>query len=66
MQPFILRLQSEFKDLTSRIIKLESFIYANSNFKGLEEEERDLLKTQLMHMHSYHEILALRLKKLNQ
>lgn len=66
MTTYVERLVEEFKELTAKIVKLECFIYADSTFKSLEEDQRTLLKKQLMYMHGYHDVLAKRLELANK
>lgn len=68
MDAYILRAINEHKELTSRINKLSSFITAcNADMtKGeskVDVEDYTLMRIQLEHMISYHDILSARLEK---
>lgn len=68
MNAYILRAINEHKELTSRINKLSTFITScNADIaKGeskVDVEDYTLMRIQLEHMISYHDILSARLEK---
>lgn len=52
------RMQHEYDDLDSRIIKLSNFINCNDKFALLSDKERKLMKDQLKSMRAYAHSLA--------
>ena len=57
LDPFLLRMIDEYKDLASKITSLESFIEVNTGFSSIEAHPKSLLKIQLSVMKSYKQVL---------
>lgn len=57
LDPFLLRMIGEYKDLSSKITSLESFIEVNPSFNSIEAHPKSLLKIQLRVMRSYEQVL---------
>lgn len=57
LDPFLLRMIDEYKDLSSKIASLESFIEDNPSFNSIEAHPKSLLKIQLDVMKSYKQVL---------
>ena len=61
MSDFITRLEQEQQELQIKIDALHSFINDNDNFVKVGAGQNILLKNQVIAMHSYNEILIVRL-----
>lgn len=59
------RLREERTELEERIEKIKKF-NNSENFEYLEKEDRDLLITQENAMVTYHQILQMRIKRINK
>lgn len=62
MQPHELRVHAEKQDLADKVEKLDAFI-KGVTFIGLDDFDKQLLRTQLAVMESYGRILDLRTRR---
>ena len=62
MEAFQERMVNEYKELSTRVVKLEDFIFDNPLFDKLNKEERFLQIQQLTGMKIYFRALLLRLE----
>lgn len=61
---FLQRLRIEQDELNQKLGKLEEFM-AGDNFKTIDEQQQNLLRSQSFHMSSYNKILVQRIALLN-
>ena len=60
IEPFVLRMITEYKELNEKIVKLEKFLNGET-FKNLSQLKQDLLKSQYSSMLSYSSTLRIRI-----
>ena len=63
LEPHQQRVVDEQKELQTKINALDTFIYTNEIFIKLLPEERNDLRTQLLYMTQYNEILTSRINR---
>ena len=62
MKDYVERLFVEFKELQTKVEKLDAFINGNEVFNTLSEEKQDLMRLQAHAMHAYLYALDKRIK----